>query len=187
MIKYLRIFVLFLLAITCVPAAASAHVLKENNGMSAVLHVPPEDNPIAGEPTELNIAFGDKANAFSLMNCDCQVHIQSDGKTLQTLPAAPALRGATQDSAVNTTFPEGGLYHIIVTGSSRNDSFKNFRLDFLLKVSDDSAHASKPSSEIIIISSGSLIILVMIAYTSISSGGRYKKSNKTARKAKDKS
>jgi hypothetical protein len=184
-----RLFAQFLMSLLLVfgaPAVATAHVLKQNNGISAVLHIPPEDNPTTGQPTELDIAYGDKTGAFSLMNCDCQVMITSGSKVVQTIKADPALKGATLDSAVTVTFPTAGPYHVIATGKSKDGSFRSFKLDYLIRTSMPASaiSADKPSAEIIIISAGSLIILAMLAYTSISFGHRYQRAKSQRDKIK---
>lgn len=184
--------ILIMLLVIASSGSVSAHVLKQNNGISAVLHVPPEDNPTAGEKVELNIAFGDKTNKFNLMNCNCKVLIQSDGQTINTYDTKPALEGATEAGSVDTVFPKPGIYHVLVTGQSTNDSFQTFRLDYTLRVSADSANranSKKPTTEIAIIGVGSILIIGMFAYNGISFGERYKpvssiESHKSSKGAK---
>jgi hypothetical protein len=45
---------------------ASAHVLLSNNTVGGVLHIDPEDDPIAGQPAKFYIELKDKQNQFTL-------------------------------------------------------------------------------------------------------------------------
>jgi hypothetical protein len=166
------------LLILALPAAATAHVLKQDNGISAVLHIPPDDNPQAGQSTELDLSFGDDANAFSLTDCHCLVTIESDSsKIIYRAVPQPALKGATLDSIAHVTFPTVGVYHLTVSGSATHGNFKPFSLDFLVRVAGavggTATMTSRKGDEIIIISLGSLAILGLFAYTNMRAGGRY--------------
>jgi hypothetical protein len=167
------------LLLLAAPGIASAHVLKQDNGISAVLHIPPEDNPEAGQVTDFDLSFGDASNAFSLPDCRCQVTVKnSNGKTLyQTVPK-PAQQGDTLDSVVHFNFPTIGVYNLTVSGSAIHGNFKTFQLDYLIRVATSVngpalATGSGQGSEVLIISVGSLAILAMFAYTGMRAGGRY--------------
>lgn len=113
---------------------AKAHILKVDNGISAVLHIPPDDMPQAGEVTKLDIAYGDIHDSFSLQNCDCQVHVKKNEKVLQSATPRPALPGATLNSEVSVSFPDAGNYEVAVDGSARDGAFPDFELEFPVKV-----------------------------------------------------
>jgi len=173
--------VLFFVAFA-IPVIVSAHVLKEDNGTSAVLHIPPDDNPTAGEQVKLSISFRDKAKTFSLTKCKCEILIQKNGQTEQTAKIEPASSGAELVGFATATFEKPAAYRVILQGTSMSGAFESFKMSFPIRVSASSTSTSnRPSSEIIIIAAGSLIILAMFAYTSISYGGRYKKSNRVSR------
>jgi hypothetical protein len=171
---------------------ASAHVLKEDNGISAVLHIPPEDTPEANTATELDLSFGDNANAFSLPDCNCKVTVKNGPQVIYQAVPKPALEGATLDSIVNVNFPVIGVYDVIVDGSAKDGKFQPFHLDYLVRVATsatggETMKTSKGAgSEVVVIGVGSLAILIMLAYNSISIGGRYVKK-KPAKAAKPKS
>lgn len=166
---------------------ASAHVLKEGQGVSAVLHIPPEDNPVAGQPTELDISFGDKNNNFSLLDCSCQLLIVSGGKVLQKLVPSSALSGATLDSVVTAQFPHVGVYHIIISGSAKDDKFNDFKLDYSVRVASDTngtAMKNGNGDEALVVGSGGLIILALLAYRGIVRGGRFTRPTQPSSKSK---
>ncbi|HVX23898.1 MAG TPA: hypothetical protein VG992_00950 [Candidatus Saccharimonadales bacterium] len=165
-----------LMALT--PGLAAAHVLKTDNGVSAVLHIPPEDNPVAGQATELEVSFGDIHDAFSLADCHCSVTVQLAGRTLTKTTPQPALAGATLDSVAVVRFPNPAVYNVIVAGSSRDGAFPHFRLVYpvrvISKTGTNNQRRSAASEEVLIISAASLIVLGMVAVNAIRTGGRYK-------------
>ncbi len=158
---------------------AQAHVLKEDNGISAVLHIPPDDNPKANEPTQLYLAFGDASNKFSLQNCDCQVIVKNNGQTVQTEVPQPALAGASLNSKVTITFPSVGVYDVVANGKAKDASFHAFQMNYLVRVAttatsvDNTSHKAASASSVLLISGGSLAVLGLFAYNSIKHGGRY--------------
>ncbi len=155
---------------------AAAHVLKQDNGTSGVLHIPPEDNPQAGQPTELDIAFGNQANAFSLQDCVCKVMIKSNDQVLQTVQLEPYASGATLDSKATVRFPAAGVYDVIISGSAKDGRFHAFQLNYLVRVTGvANAPGTNNGASVIIISAGSLIILAMIAYSAVKAGQRYQR------------
>lgn len=159
------------------PGVASAHELNEDNGIAGVLHIPPDDNPRAGQPTELDITFGDQNKLFSLQDCTCEVVVKQAATLLQTALAQPVVEGASLASAVTVTFPTPGSYDVVVSGSSKKGTFHNFSFDFLVRVSNGANQTSAPTNklgrDVVIIGLGSLIILAMFAYIYIKHGKRY--------------
>lgn len=162
------------------PGSASAHVLRQNNGISGVLHIPPNDDPTAGVPTKLGVSFANKTRNFSLQDCNCTVALQLDGKTVQTATPTPALAGATLDSFSTVTFPQVGVYTVHVTGSSKTNVFPDFTLDYPVRVATDArggmANVTKTSNGSmtpIIIGLGSFALIAIVAYAAIGEGGRY--------------
>ncbi len=173
---------------------AKAHVLKQNNGISGVLHIPPIDEPNAGELTKLDISFGDQTSGFNLQDCDCKVSIARDGKILQTVLPEPALQGATLESVSRVTFPKVGVYDIIATGSDKAGTFPSFKLTYTVRVaSGEGAVTTSPVKSMtnsgptmLIVGVGSFAVLAMLAFVAIGQGGRYTttpEANKTKKNA----
>ncbi len=161
---------------------ASAHLLEQNNGISAVLHMPPDDNPQAGQITKLYLSFGNSANQFRLQNCTCQVSIKNNGRTLLTTTPQPAQNGAPLNSVASITFPAIGVYDVIVIGSAKNGEFQAFQLDYLVRVATATASRSTMTQNsggtALMISAGSLLILGIFAYIAIQHGSRYSSLSK---------
>jgi hypothetical protein len=157
---------------------ASAHVLKQDNGIDGILHIPPEDNPEAGQPTEMDEAFSDQQNRFSLPDCDCMMSVMSNGKVLQKVALQPYFSGSTLDSKATVQFPSIGIYNVSVTGSAKDHKFPNFTLDYLVRVAvnaNGTGATANDGGDVLIIGVGALAILGLFAYTGISAGERYKK------------
>ncbi len=160
-----------------ISGTASAHVLKTSNGVSGVLHIPPDDNPPAGQPVKLGITFASANHSFNLANCDCSAVVKNNGTAIQTMALRPALDGATVDAEATVEFPAANVYDVFVKGSAKDGSFSAFQLDYVVRVSGVPAgsqvSASRKGGDILVISAGSLAVLGLVAYTTISYGGRY--------------
>ena len=158
---------------------ASAHVLKQDNGITGVLHIPPEDNPLAGQPTELDVSFDSVGNVFNITHCDCKVVIKNNTTTLQTVALGPIASGAELDAKAVVQFPAIGVYDVVIGGTAQDHSFHKFTLDYVVRVAS-SVNATAPvktqSQDILILSIGSLGVLAVVGYMSISSGGRYRRA-----------
>ena len=167
---------LSVLLIGCFGGTAEAHVLKQDNGIAAVMHIEPDDNPLANQPIKIALSFASSQGGFNLAHCRCQAAIIQNTKQLQQVALKPALAGATLEAGATLTFPTAGVYDLNVTGAPTDGSFSSFKLDYLLRVasplSDHSVNSSS-SSGVLLIGFGSVIILSMIGYTLIRGGGRY--------------
>ena len=120
----------FLLVITIQPVAA--HVLKTDGTIGAILHILPDDNPRSGVSTTYELAFKDTSNQFSLANCNCNVEILTDGKTIDT----QALGTQYALISKNTyTFPKPNVYTLKVTGKPKEpNTFEPFTLSYNVRV-----------------------------------------------------
>ncbi len=132
------IFALFLLLFVFIASSntAYAHVLKTNGSVGAVMHVTPDDDPIAGEESGFYFEFKDKENKFKPENCDCTISILQSGKEIFSQPlfsnnADPSLSNAS----FSFTFPQRDVYKIKITGKPSNPGeFNDFTLEYDLRV-----------------------------------------------------
>ena len=130
---------------------ALAHVLKQDNGISGELHIPPDDHPVAGQPTQMDESFGDQ-QGFSLPDCDCQMAVKSQDKVIQTVALKPFFKGATLDSVTTVQFPSIGNYDVVVTGSAKDHKFPAFKLDYPVHVATAvKAKSSNSANNVLII------------------------------------
>ncbi len=143
----------------------AAHVLKTDTGISAVLHIPPEDNPVAAQPTNLVFAFGTQQSSFDLRDCRCQVRVEKEGKPIQSTSLISTFRS---NAAATVRFPTIGVYTIYLDGESRSKRFQSFHLAYVQRV-ETSANGpaqldNRSNVVVLLVSLTSFIILGMFAY-----------------------
>ncbi len=149
-----KLFTYYLLLITCylllVPTftPVDAHVLKTDGNIGAVLHINPDDDPIADQQTGFFFEFKDKQNKFTPQSCTCTFSVEEDGKTIFSQPlfqnnASPSLENAS----VFFTFPERNVYQIKVAGSPTTPgAFQKFSLTYDVRVARQSSNPSPNSN-----------------------------------------
>ena len=133
MIKKALLLPLFVLLLSMVFSPfASAHVLKTDGTIGAVLHVKPDDAPVAQTPITYELSFQDSKGNFSLTDCACSIAFATGGKITGT----QQLDATTPTLSRNTyTFPESGMYTFSITGSPKNNaSFRPFHLTYSVRV-----------------------------------------------------
>lgn len=122
--------------------SASAHTLKTDGTISAVLHFQPDDDPMSNKPSEYILFLNDSTKRFSLGDCNCTITIKKDGKTMSTSPMQLNTQGVIGGSI---TFAEAGAYEVIFEGSPhKKDTFQPFSLRYLEQVAPnpDTGHPS---------------------------------------------
>ena len=132
-----------LLALLSLPSAASAHVLRADGTISALLHTDPDDDPVIGVPTGYAITFADSTGRFSLPACDCTLAIVKHGETIATQPLAAA---AAHTSEGGYTFMVPDVYTFRVTGTPKlPGAFQPFALGYTMRVGDNPATEQVPA------------------------------------------
>jgi DMSO/TMAO reductase YedYZ heme-binding membrane subunit len=118
---------------------ASAHVLKTDGTFGAVLHVEPDDNPIAGERSALHFDYKDTTGKFSGSDCICGVMIFKDNKNLLDKSIQFGNTSEELSPEIEFTFPEEGVYSIVLKGQSKaQNSFAPFSLAYDVSASKSS-------------------------------------------------
>jgi hypothetical protein len=124
------------LALVFIPAPASAHVLKVDGTIGAVLHIDPNDSPEAGTPASIFFDLKDSSGKFSIEKCACAVTITEGDKTVFN-------RNLISLAAVTYTFPEIGLYDVSLSGSPKDGaSFDAFKLSYDIRVETANENAT---------------------------------------------
>jgi hypothetical protein len=113
-----------------------AHVLQTDGSIGAVLHMDPEDDPIAGEQTGFFFEFKDTSGKFNPQNCSCTFSVIEDGKQLFTQPLFQNASSSSLTSAsLFYTFPEKNVYQVKVAGQSQTPGqFQSFTLTYDVRV-----------------------------------------------------
>ena len=161
-------------------AIVAAHVLERDGDISAVLHMPPTDTPVAGESTVMNLAFAAGREGFDIADYDVGVNVVAGGKTIGTA-TMESLDQSPTDSTATFTLPRPGAYELVVTGQpgkgSSND-VRPFRLVYEVRAGNTGNDAGTGRGADVgfwAISIGSWLLLGIVAASRIRSGGRYAK------------
>lgn len=176
----LLFFVMTILIVASVfSSRASAHVLQSDHGVTAILHIKPDDNPIAGKSVPVNFLFSNNIGGFSLNNYKVQLRLlQND--TLKFSSAVPPLFfGSATEGETMATFPDAGVYKLLAVGTPLNQNVPPFTLSFTVRVADDPAALKKQNGSTTAILSGfGVVALGMLAAKGIKSGGKYRRPTK---------
>lgn len=130
------LFLIISLINILIPASAYAHQLKTDHAIGAVMHINPDDDPIAGKESSFFFEFKDTQNKFTPAECFCTFSVLHDGNTIVTHELFPS-GSSLQSSNAGTvyTFPEKGVYVVRVAGTPRTSgAFQAFQLDYPIRV-----------------------------------------------------
>ena len=114
----------------------SAHVLKVDGSVGVVMHIDPEDSPIAGLPATFFFEIKDTQKKFKSENCVCVVSIYQN----QTQIYSYSLFENKSEQALSVpvfsfTFPEKSIYTVHFKGRPKNDQmFQYFSFDYSVRV-----------------------------------------------------
>lgn len=134
--KLIYVSLLCLLAFLFNAPLTKAHTLKTSGSVGAVMHVSPEDDPIAGEQSDFFFEFKDKNNKFKPENCDCTFAILQSEKEIYTQPLfANSTDPSLTNASVSFTFPQRDVYKIKIDGKPKSADFEAFTLEYDIRVS----------------------------------------------------
>jgi hypothetical protein len=163
------------MVMTAVPAApALAHVQSADNGVSAVMHIYPDDNPIAAESTYIQFTFGGSRSDFDVADCACAVQVvNSQGRTVSEPLVEPADQTSTLGH-VSVTFPDAGIYRLKLSGYTTAAQSERFSLDYTLRVSPAGTAPNLTAGiNVVLVSLASLAVVGIFAFYNIREGMRY--------------
>lgn len=173
-----RLGLLLLFVIMLVPTAASAHVLKTDGQIGVIMHVDPDDDPIAGQPSSFFFEVKDKQNKFKPNNCDCELVITEAGNEIyrQALLAA-----GSGDFVGSVTFPKRDVYVATLVGTPvAVGDFQPFKVIYDLRVSRTVAASGTKSSNtpLLVIIGAVAVVFVGLVIVFIMKGRRPSKGGK---------
>ncbi|MDB9339896.1 MULTISPECIES: hypothetical protein [Cyanophyceae] len=128
-----------------------AHQVQISEDVGATIHIEPNDNPRAGEPTQAWFALTRKGGkVIPLTECDCELLIYAEPHT----PGEPALIepslapvSAERYQGIpgaEITFPKPGRYQLQLSGKPATEaSFKPFQFKFEVTVATGTAKKSE--------------------------------------------
>lgn len=161
--------VIFLMIFTWQLPIVEAHILKTDGSIGAVLHIDPEDDPIAKEPSYFFFEFKDKENKFQPSACNCKITIFEAGKEIYHQPLSESnINSDSSNFSFTYIFPEKNIYTIEILGKPYLEGdFQPFNLKYLVRVANESPLTNQNlptkktwiSSHLIILISGGIILL----------------------------
>lgn len=118
------------------PYVAFAHVLKTSGSIGVVMHINPEDEPVARRESTLFFELKDKSNSFRPDTCDCNVEIREKGDIIYSQPLFQNATTANPlEASAKYTFPQKDVYTIILNGRPlHSGDFKPFSVQFAVRV-----------------------------------------------------
>lgn len=152
-----------------------AHVHERSGDISALIHISPDDKPVANDEAVIYLGIQDKNENIYVPNCSCTVSIKKDDEEVLKYKI---VENSGDDSTlynayVPLRFPSEGAYDIVLSGTVHNDDeHKEFSLNFATYVeekqnSPDTEEVSQNSLPIIIggcILAAILLILFYIGF-----------------------
>src|SRR4051812_40026179 len=116
MSKKLLSSALFLILLSLLSVEVSAHTLESGDAFGAVMHIDPNDEPVAESPSTIIFDIKSKDDDFVLSKCICNVHILQNNKELTTLPLQILDPKSPNTGTVSYTFPTTGDYSLKLEG-----------------------------------------------------------------------
>lgn len=155
---------LTLLASLFIVPTALAHTLERDGSVGAVLHITPNDNPVAGEEAVVGFSVSDTQKRFSARDCRCSLQILKEGKTIATKELPSSLETLY-------TFPDTGQYTLRLVGTSKSKTFDTFQIDQTIRItSSGTSYASSPIYRVI----SALLLSVLMIGTSLFTFSRHR-------------
>jgi hypothetical protein len=147
--KIFSFLLLFLTITSIVTPLAQAHVLVVDKNIGAVMHVDPDDAPVAREQSSFFFEFKDTQNKFDPKNCNCTFSIIENGKMIYTQPLFQnSDKPSLSNASVFYTFPQEDVYQINVTGKPNTPrEFQPFTLVYNIRVDQIAAAPSVSSGD----------------------------------------
>ncbi len=118
-----------------------AHVLQADGSIGAVLHIDPNDDPIAQQPAYFFLDIANKNGVFSLTDCTCTALITNTAGDTIAKPTILPENGQTAEGTFEYVFQNSAAYVLTVKGTPKNAGvFQNFTLRYTFQV--EQAHDS---------------------------------------------
>ena len=141
-------------------SVAEAHFLSADGSVGAILHVDPDDDPIAGQTATFLFDIKDKQGKFQLADCDCKVVVQENGQELASQPLSQA---GPSTASFSFVFPKKDVYKVQLIGSPlQPNGFQPFTINWDLRVDRQAGEAASGPGALAAFLAGHVIYLVLI-------------------------
>ncbi len=140
-----RQILLGILSILMIAPPILAHEIKVSGDVAALIHIAPDDHPLARVPSKAWFALSKiGGKSIPLSHCDCHLAVyvipHQKGKTPPLF--RPILKSIDVESyhgvaSALITFPKAGLYELELTGKALSgEGFPPFKLSYEVTVSN---------------------------------------------------
>lgn len=155
------VLILGLMAVILPSAAASAHVLKTDGTVGAVLHISPDDDPISGKPNDYIVSFQDTQGHFRLDHCLCSIEFLKDDRSIKKLDVTAVSPLTSKDTFA---FSDPGVYTVRVSGSPKQvDDFPALTLNYVVRVSSNGSSGNQNFPPLLWVGIGLVMVLIVLA------------------------
>lgn len=125
---------------------AFAHFPATDKAMTVILHVDPDDQPVANQPAKLNFIYEDQLGKFNNQKCDCRVTIYEQGQQLFSGLATSSSSNTIYGNSLPYIFKKPDVYAISLSGTpTAAGAFVPFKVSWNIRV--EANLTSAPSSE----------------------------------------
>jgi hypothetical protein len=143
-----------------IPAVASAHVLKVDGSIGAVLHINPDDNPTTGNSTDYVLSFSDDSGKFNLTNCNCTIAVMQNSQPVASEQLSTSKNNVSEN---HYTFAKPGVYTLRVAGTPKTPgAFQPFILAYEVRVTSGQTNA-QPMPAALWVGMGMATALILLA------------------------
>lgn len=155
MLKYTLTLFLIIAACGFTGTPATAHELKTDGTISVLLHINPDDDPAANQPSELLFLITDASQKFNPDNCNCQATVLDNDQAIfsSSLFTSKSSYGSIFAPAIPYTFLHKGIYTVQLTGTPKNpNEFQSFSFSYIIRIErDEPLNSKSPALNIVYI------------------------------------
>jgi hypothetical protein len=127
--------------LTASPLRAHQSQTVQENDVSVMIHLNPNDSPYAGKSTETwFMLMRPNGEMIAPTTCNCQVKVYNwrkiaiDSNPVLTTMQAPGHEAGHKVFRTAITFPKSGAYTVVLSGKAKDKSFKPFAIKFPVTV-----------------------------------------------------
>jgi hypothetical protein len=132
-----------------------AHEVEVSGEVGATLHIEPNDQAKAGEPTQVWFALTAKGGrVIPLSECNCKLEVHREPHKEGSPPLlSPTLKGIVAEQyqgipSAELTFPKVGEYELELSGSPKTSAkFSPFRLSYKVVVAGKTEPSKEPDKK----------------------------------------